>query len=240
MSNALNAAKGILSTATSTTLSTTLNTSLGASVASSATLNLDSVTGNLIHVTGTSNITGITLAPGAERTLIFDGVLTLTNGSSLVIPGGLSIPTSVNDMVIIRGDSGGVVRVIDYIKANGQLVSRAMNSVAKGTQTTGTQTFDFSLGSAQSMTVGGVLTIAFSNWPTSGNLGMMLVKLTNGGSATVTMPSINWIKPDDGKLTTVFATYMTSIGRSSLQTSGIDQMLIWTDDAGATLYGKLL
>jgi hypothetical protein len=58
-------------------------TLFGAAVASAATI---TPTGNLFHVTGTTSITsvsGIGVTSGTEITLIFDGVLTVTNGANL-------------------------------------------------------------------------------------------------------------------------------------------------------------
>lgn len=96
----------------------------GADVASAATLNLTSGpgTGNLVHVTGTTAITAITLPSGAERTLVFDGVLTLTNSANLILPSGVNIVTTAGDTAIVRGDGAGVVRVIDYVRASGRAV----------------------------------------------------------------------------------------------------------------------
>lgn len=147
--------------------------------------------------------------------------------------------------------SGAPVDITGNTNIAGQLnmadnkVSRAMLSdvgyavTDKGTVGTGTVTFDITGGNVQKLTVSGALTIAISNWPPTGNLGEILLKITNGGVATVTWPSINWVMPD-GKPTTVFATFMTAIGRSGLQASGTDFVLLWTDDAGLTIYGKVL
>lgn len=112
--------------------------------------------------------------------------------------------------------------------------------VAKGNSGTSTQTYDYSAGGIQTSTATGNHTLATSNWPTTGNLGILLIRLTNGGAYTLTMPTINWIKPD-GTTTTSFSTYMASLpGRSALQSSGTDQILWWSSDAGSTIYGKLV
>lgn len=111
--------------------------------------------------------------------------------------------------------------------------------VDKGTQTTGTITFDYTQGSLQRLQVGGALTLAFSNFPPTANMGVIQIELVNGGSAAVTFPTINWIKKD-GTFTTTFATYLTDFGRVALQTSGTDFFVVWTRDAGTTLYGKLI
>ena len=55
-----------------------LNESKGADIASAGTVNLDSATGNLVHLTGTTTVAP-SLSFGSERTVVFDGSLTLTH-----------------------------------------------------------------------------------------------------------------------------------------------------------------
>jgi len=93
----------------------------GANIASAATVNLDTATGNLVHITGTTTITAITLASGAERDVVFDGALLLThNATTLILPGGANITTAAGDRATFRGDGSGNVRCMHYTKANGQ------------------------------------------------------------------------------------------------------------------------
>lgn len=92
----------------------------GADVASATTTNLETATGDLIDVTGTTAITAITLSDGHERTVRFIGILTLTHGASLVLPGSVSITTAAGDMAVFRGYAAGVVRCIGYTKASGK------------------------------------------------------------------------------------------------------------------------
>lgn len=94
----------------------------GADIASAATINLTTATGNLVDVTGTTTITAITLAEGAQRTVRFTGALTLTNGASLVLPGAANIPTAAGDFAVFRGYASGVVRCVFYSKADGSPV----------------------------------------------------------------------------------------------------------------------
>lgn len=99
-----------------------INEAQGSNIASASTINLDTATGNLVDVTGTTGITAITLSQGRERTVRFTGVLTLTNGASLVLPGGTNITTAAGDFAVFRGYSGGVVRCVNYSKASGLAV----------------------------------------------------------------------------------------------------------------------
>lgn len=94
----------------------------GADVASATTTNLETATGDLIDVTGTTTITAITLSEGHERTVRFTGILTLTHGASLVLPGAASITTAAGDTAVFRGYAAGVVRCVVYSKASGKSV----------------------------------------------------------------------------------------------------------------------
>lgn len=97
-----------------------VNESQGANIASAATVNLNSATGNYVHITGTTGITGFTLQQGSERVVVFDGILTLTNSASLILPSGANITTAVNDICVLRGEAAGVVRCISYTRADGR------------------------------------------------------------------------------------------------------------------------
>lgn len=94
----------------------------GADKASAGTVNLDTATGDLVDITGTTTITAITLAEGVEKTVRFTGILILTHGASLVLPGGANITTAAGDFAVFRGYAAGVVRCVDYTKASGQAV----------------------------------------------------------------------------------------------------------------------
>lgn len=93
----------------------------GADIASAGTVNLDTATGDLVDVTGTTTITVITLSEGRCATVRFTGILTLTNGASLVLPSGANILTAAGDFAMFRGYASGVVRCVLFVKAaNGQ------------------------------------------------------------------------------------------------------------------------
>lgn len=94
----------------------------GADVASATTTNLDSATGVLVDVTGTTTITAITLADGRERVVRFTGALILTHGASLVLPGSANITTAAGDVAVFRGYAAGVVRCVSYQKLTGKAV----------------------------------------------------------------------------------------------------------------------
>lgn len=108
----------------------------GANIASASTVNLDTAGGDYVHITGTTTITAITLSQGRQATVVFDGILTLTNGASLILPGGVSITTAVGDTAIVRGEAAGVVRVIEYTTP--VVVSPIYNGLADGRLTLST------------------------------------------------------------------------------------------------------
>lgn len=157
---------------------------------------------------------------------------------------------------VLKGDNAGSAVAAtpgtDFVKPNtastfsanqtggdSQLIQWTLKDVAsaylnKGTINSGTVTFAYTDGSHQRLQVGGALTIATSTWPPSGTNGSMLIELVNGASATVTWPTVNWIK-SDGTVTTTF-----SANGVTLQASGTDFFVLWTRDAGTTIYGKFV
>lgn len=101
-------ANGVADKATENTFLAAQNFAKGADVASAATTNIWATDGNLIHVTGTTGITSLGTAPqaGASRTVMFDGVVTLThNASTLVLPGGSNYTTSANEVIEFIADT---------------------------------------------------------------------------------------------------------------------------------------
>jgi hypothetical protein len=102
---------------------------------------------------------------------------------------------------------------------------------------TTTAALDYTNGSQQrwAPTASSSPTLTITNWPPSGNLGELLIEGVNLGAAgTITWPTINWIT-STGATTTTF-----SSNGVTLQTSGTDWCLLWTRDAGTTIYGKFV
>jgi hypothetical protein len=96
-----------------------------ADVASAATLNLDTAYGLITDVTGTTGITAVTLSQGRMKFVRFTGVLTLTHGASLVLPGAANITTAAGDYAIFAGYTSSVVRCVGYFRADGTPVALA-------------------------------------------------------------------------------------------------------------------
>jgi hypothetical protein len=99
-------------------------------VASAATVDLGAAASSYIRITGTTNITAITLAAGVKRWVVFDDVLTLTQGASLLLPSGASIITAAGDTALFVGEAAGIVRCQFYSPVSGQpLVISAATTV---------------------------------------------------------------------------------------------------------------
>ena len=97
-----------------------------------------------------------------------------------------------------------------------------------------TSSLDYTNGSHQRWAPSGSATLTVTNWPPSGNLGELLIEGINLGAATITWPTVNWVL-SDGTTSTTFAD--TEV---ELQASGTDWILLWTRDAGTTVYGKVM
>lgn len=79
-------------------------------VASASSIDLGAITtGNYGHVTGTTTITSFgTVAAGIERTLVFDGILTLThNATSLILATGANRTTAAGDVAVFVSEGSG-------------------------------------------------------------------------------------------------------------------------------------
>ena len=106
----------------------------------------------------------------------------------------------------------------DRITSLGPVTERAQ---ALGT-ITGAVTIDLSAGLSVSATIGGATTLAFSNAP-SGGAAVVVFRLTNGGSATVTWPvAIAWADSTAPALTA----------------AGTDLVVLVTDDGGVSWLGN--
>lgn len=97
-----------------------------------------------------------------------------------------------------------------------------------------TSSLDYTNGSHQRWAPSGSATLSISNWPPSGNLGELLIEGVNLGGATITWPTVNWVLADGSTSTDFIDTEV------ELQASGTDWVLLWTRDAGTTVYGKVL
>jgi hypothetical protein len=229
----------------------------GADIASASPLVVDT-DGDQFDVTGTTSFSVMTVAADRRFVLHFDGILTMTHGASLDLPGAANITTAAGDIGTFITTAANTVRCVGYMRNDGTPV--AVNIVAdttpqlggnldalgldinnlgaldfdttdKGSVGSGTVTFSASVDGKQKLTVTGTLTLAFDSWAATGHYSEVEIELVNGGSATVTHATVNWAV-GDGTTSTTFAD--TGI---TLATSGTNHLIVWTTDGGSTLYG---
>lgn len=87
----------------------------GANKASAATLDLDTATGSLVDVTGTTTTTAITLSEGRQRVVRATGAWPITVGANLILNnGGANYTCAAGDMILFRGYGSGVVRGVIF------------------------------------------------------------------------------------------------------------------------------
>lgn len=96
------------------------NESVGASIASASTINLTTATGNLVHITGSTQINAVTIGAGMCRTVIFDGALALAHhATNNNLPGAANITTAAGDRAVYWGD-GTTSYCTSYTTASSQ------------------------------------------------------------------------------------------------------------------------
>lgn len=125
-----NAATTLAATATMT--GAALNEAKGANIASATTTDIGAATGNYVHITGTTAITGLgTIQAGTRRKVVFDGILTLThNATSLILPTGANITTAAGDCAEFESEGSGNWRCTSYERADGTALTTVTSSLA--------------------------------------------------------------------------------------------------------------
>lgn len=103
-------------------------------VASATTVDLTSLAPNTRHIniTGTTTITGFTIAAGQCYFVRFNAALVLTNGASLVTQTGANITTAAGDTCILRATAANVVEVLSYAAPYGRYVSPEQTITSAG------------------------------------------------------------------------------------------------------------
>lgn len=123
-------------------LSSFLNEAKGADIASATTTDLGAATGNFVHVTGTTTITGLgTVQAGTRRVVKFTGALILTyNATSLIIPTAANITTAAGDTATFISLGSGNWICIGYQPASGAaLIASPSSTYHRSTAVSGTQ-----------------------------------------------------------------------------------------------------
>lgn len=86
----------------------------GTDIATASSVNLTTATGPSLSFTGTTTVTGVTLAEGSIRIVRANAAFSITASASLLCNGSASVNMSVSaeDTLIFRGGAGGVVSVV--------------------------------------------------------------------------------------------------------------------------------
>lgn len=157
----------------------------GADIASTSTIDLDAATGDLVDVTGTTAITAIALASGRERTIRAAGAFTLTNGASLILPGGANIVAAAGDFFAFRGYAAGVVRCVGVQLVSGRPLKVDAADVTSGTLVVARGGTGLATATAYAVLAGGTTgTGAFQSIAGVGTTGQLLT--SNGAGALPT------------------------------------------------------
>lgn len=145
------------------------------------------------------------------------------------------VPATPTKLGVCRGDQttistmNGILSLMSHHVSHepgGSDVITSLGPVAEKSQSlgtiSGTVTIDLSAGLSVIATVGGATTLAFAGVPTGGAI-VVVLRLTNGGSAAVTWPTtISWVNSKAPTLTS----------------AGTDMVVLVTDDGGATWWGS--
>lgn len=88
-------------------------------LASAGTVNIGAASANHILISGTTGITAFdTITAGAERTLEFQGVVTLTHSANIILPGAIPYQTAAGDVLKFRSEGAGVWRCVTNMRAS--------------------------------------------------------------------------------------------------------------------------
>lgn len=179
-------------------------TANGADLASAGTLDLDTDTSDVRNITGTTTITAVTLAAGHQRTIRFAGILILTNGASLILPGGANITTAAGDYAQLRGYASGVVRCFAYTRADGTALFASSAGIGSvGSTAISSTSIDWSLGNVHYKTLAANTTFTFAN---ASDGQTIRVFLTQTAAYTATFPTVAWTDGAQPIQTTLNAT----------------------------------
>jgi hypothetical protein len=202
-----------------------------------ATTDVFTTSGNYVYATGSgATITSLGTATqaGARRTVIFDGVNTLTNsGGLLVLPNrGQNIITAPGDRAVVQADTTTQATIISYQRATGmaalsqaQTFSGAQRgSIRPLTASVTTVAVDFSLANYFSLTVSGTLTLQSPTNMSSGQAGG--IYLTNSGGTSTLAYGAAW-------------SFAGQVAPSLTATAGAKDFLVYWTPSATTAIARL-
>ena len=108
-----------------------LNFSESAPVASASSINLNNMTGNFGHVTGSTAIDAMVLQQGAWRILVFDGTPQVNHSANLLIEGQANITLVAGDACLAVGEGAGVTRIVKFFLIDGKPLLESADIIVK-------------------------------------------------------------------------------------------------------------
>lgn len=169
-------------------MSGTINEVLAPAVASAASPDIWSGAGNALHITGTTSVTGFAAAPqpGARRTLVFDGGLTLTNGSNLILPTGANITTRAGDSCVVLAETTTKFRIVSYLRADGGALAGNFRSQGPTSVSTTSTLPSSAIGQLVQITAAVAVTL-----PAADQYGVIAFQNISSGTATLVASVMN-------------------------------------------------
>jgi hypothetical protein len=180
----------------------------GTAIASASTVDLSTATGNLVHITGTTQINTVTMSSGLFMGVVFDGALTLAhNSTSNSLPGGVNISTAAGDRALYWSD-GTTSYCLNYERAGGNLVNNYLTGLTLSTAGS-SATMTTAAGQAANSTNKSLMTLGASIAKTTS---AWAVGTATGGLDTGAIANSTWYhfylirRPDTGVVDVVFST----------------------------------
>ena len=157
-------------------IASTLKMTKGGDISSASPLVIDT-DGNYFDVTGTTSFAAMTVEEGNFFMLQFDGILTITHGSGIELPGGVDLTTAAGDRLICYATAANTVEVMSM-----ELETRADVAFNQGTEQDTSSGTDVTFSSIPAGTK--MIVISFMGFSTSGGHDLFVQLGDSGGIET--------------------------------------------------------